>query len=68
MTKLRLAASINVGVCDSCPAVHVNLIDAGGEVFATASVPIQVGDQFIARFKACMDEVQERAPAGSRTQ
>src|SRR5947209_5074106 len=37
--KIEEAASVNVGACNFCPSVHINLFDRDGDCFATASVP-----------------------------
>lgn len=54
---VKEAASISCGTCDFCPAVHVNLINENGEVFATASVPIENCEPFITNFRRCMSEL-----------
>lgn len=65
---VREAKSINCGECDFCPAVHVNLIDAEGDIFATASVPCEIGEQFIAHFRSCMTGLARRSSAPTRKQ
>ena len=67
-SDVQEAASINCGACDFCAAVHVNLIDESGEIFATASVPAAIGEEFIARFRTAMSEVAKRSPAPGRIQ
>ncbi len=59
------AKAINAHACAFCPAVHVNFLDALGQVFATASVPIENAEPFIAQFRAAMAELAARhsAPA-----
>lgn len=64
----REAASISCGSCDFCAAVHVNLLNENGDVFATASVPAYVADEFIARFRMCMTEIANRVSAPLRRQ
>lgn len=66
--KILEAASITVGACESCPAVHVNLIDIDGNVFATANVPAETCAEFIVRFRACATEIAQRHSAPSRQQ
>jgi hypothetical protein len=56
------AVSIAIGVCEVCPAVHVNLIDGTGAVYATASVPVEVGSTFIKRFRDGLIEAAARRP------
>lgn len=68
MTNILEAASIDCAACDFCPAVHINLIDGAGDVFATASVPIHIAEDFIARFRACMREIATRHAAPARRQ
>jgi hypothetical protein len=63
------AAKINCHACEFCNAVHVDLIDADGLVYATASVPLEIEQDFIARFCECVREVQARPhPAPARRQ
>ena len=63
------AVQINVGACSFCDGVHINLIDADGEIFATAVVPCDVGEAFIADFRAAMREIaQRKGPATPRRQ
>jgi hypothetical protein len=63
------AARINCHACDFCSAVHIDLIDSDGDIFATAHVPLAIEQDFIARFCECVREVQSRphaAPARRR--
>jgi hypothetical protein len=63
------AKSINAGACDFCDAVHINLLDAGGDVFATASLPASSGEHFIGRIRECMAEIARRGcPSPARRQ
>jgi hypothetical protein len=57
------AAKIDFGACDFCNAVHVNFFDVNGDVFATASLPIELEEAFIAKFKGCVREIRGRAHA-----
>lgn len=66
--KIEEAVSITIGACDFCPAVHVNLRDQDGDIFATASVPVVIGEDFIARFRAAMAELATRHSAPVRRQ
>ncbi len=62
------AASIRAVACDFCPAVHVDFLDRNGECFATASVPAEHFEPFIAQFRAAMAELNERHSAPARRQ
>jgi hypothetical protein len=59
------AARIDFGACDFCNAVHINFFDVNNNVFATASLPIELEEAFIAKFKGCVSEIKARhaAPA-----
>jgi hypothetical protein len=57
------AARISCHACDFCNAVHVDFIDIDGDVFATASVPIEIEMEFMARFAACVTEIKGRSHA-----
>ena len=68
-TRLSTEASrISAGACDFCPAVHVNFHDDAGEVFATASVPIENCEPFIAQFRKAMGELSLRQSAPKERQ
>lgn len=67
-SDIQEADTISVGSCDFCPAVHVNLRDRNGDIFATASVPIFNCEAFIANFRECMRELGERHSAPARRQ
>jgi hypothetical protein len=62
---ILLANTINLGICDLCSAIHINLYDGAGEVFATALLPDRQIDEFIGRLQACRRELATRhsAPA-----
>ena len=60
--EIRSAAQVSVGLCDGCDAVHINLIDEAGEVFATAALPISSGDAFIADIRRSMARSRNRMP------
>lgn len=51
MSDLREASQISVGSCDFCSAVHVNFLDEDGEIFATASIPIDRVNEFCRRVR-----------------
>jgi threonine dehydrogenase-like Zn-dependent dehydrogenase len=61
--QARQAANIDCGTCDFCAAVHVNLMDENHSIFATASVPAAVGEEFISRFRECLSELGSRCSA-----
>jgi hypothetical protein len=61
--KILEAAKVDFGACDFCNAVHLNFIDVNGNVFATASLPIELEETFIGRFKGCVREIKGRAHA-----
>lgn len=65
---VREAAKISCGACDFCPAIHVDLKDAAGETFATASVPLHNAEAFIGLFRAAMTELATRHSAPARKQ
>jgi hypothetical protein len=54
------AKSIRVVACDFCPAVHIDFLDGHGECFATASVPREHFDPFIAQFRDAVTELDRR--------
>lgn len=62
------ARSIRAVACDFCPAVHVDLLDAAGECFATGSVPREHFEPFLAQFREAMAELEKRhnAPASKQ--
>lgn len=62
------SSDISCGACDFCPAVHVNLHGVDGEVFATASVPLENCEPFIAKFRSAMAKLSERHSAPARQQ
>jgi hypothetical protein len=62
------AQGITAGPCDCCPAVHVNLHDASGKVFATASVPLENCDGFVTQFRLAQAELANRFPAPAMKQ
>lgn len=62
------AASIRAVACDFCPAVHVDLLDENGECFATASVPREHFDPFIAQFREAVVSLEKRHSAPPRKQ
>lgn len=62
------AASVNLGPCDFCPAIHINLLDAEGTVFATASLPVELAEEFITRMRSCAQELTLRHAAPQRRQ
>lgn len=66
--KILEATTVTVGMCDFCPAVHVNLRDEGGTVFATASIPIAGMEQFIAMLRDATKDRALRADAPVKTQ
>lgn len=68
MSAIREAKGISCHACDFCPAVHVNLLDHTGEIFATASVAAGDGEAFIAMFRAAMAQVATRCAAPARRQ
>lgn len=59
MTILE-AASINAGACEFCGDVHVNMFDADGEIFATASVPLDCLWPLIEQMRAAAAVVTAR--------
>jgi hypothetical protein len=59
--EIQEAAKIDFGARDFCNAVHVNFFDVNGDVFATASLPIELEEAFIIQFKACVREIKARA-------
>jgi hypothetical protein len=61
--EIRSAAQVSAGLCDTCDAVHINLIDDAGEVFATAALPASVVDAFIADIRRKMERSRSRTPA-----
>lgn len=62
MTKpIQQASGISCAICDHCAGVHVNLRDAKGNLFASALVPVETGEAFLAQFSACMAEIIQRA-------
>lgn len=62
------AVSIRAVACDFCPAVHVDLLDGNGECFATASVPREHFEPFIAQFRAAIADLDKRHSAPARKQ
>ncbi|MDQ2084778.1 hypothetical protein RA307_31755 [Xanthobacteraceae bacterium Astr-EGSB] len=66
MSDILHADSITVGACDVCPAVHVNLLDDRGEVFATGALPVELIDLFVRRLQDAKRTLVMRhaAPAG----
>lgn len=62
-TDCMEAASIRAVACDFCPAVHVDLLDRGGECFATASVPREHFEPFIAQFREAVAALENRHSA-----
>jgi hypothetical protein len=65
---ILLANTINVGVCDLSSAIHINLYDGAGEVFATAVLPDRQIDEFVGRLQACRRELATRHSAPARRQ
>ena len=63
MSRPREAVSVNVGSCDFCSAVHINLLDADGECFATAALPVHHVDEFCRRMCAERDRNLGQVPA-----
>jgi hypothetical protein len=61
--EIEQAVSINAQACEFCPAVHVNLIDAEGDVFASGSVPIDTVEPFIDQIRAAVAELAKRHSA-----
>jgi hypothetical protein len=67
--KIIEATSISLGVCDFCRTVHVNLLDATGEILASAGVPVEIAEAFIEGFRAQVAIIQARPhPAPARRQ
>jgi hypothetical protein len=62
------AKRVNLGTCDFCSGVHINLYDGAGEVFASALLPDHHIDEFIARLQACRSEIATRHSAPARRQ
>jgi hypothetical protein len=62
----KQAENINAQACDFCPAVHINLMDGNGEVFASGSIPVQECEAFIAMIRCAVLELGKRhsAPTG----
>lgn len=57
------AASISCSTCDFCPAVHVNFHRQNGDIFATASVPVEVIEEFIEQIRDCAKQTGTYSPA-----
>ena len=67
-SKIEQAANISAGACDLCPAIHINFLDADGDCFATASVPIANAEPFIKQVRDAMGIIGKRHSAPSRRQ
>lgn len=63
---IEQAVTINATACEFCPAVHVNLMDVAGDLFASANVPIENIEPFIKQVRDAAAELATRhsAPAG----
>ena len=62
------AASITVGVCDTCDGIHINLHDDARDVFATGVLPVELAGLFIGRLSQCIAEIALRVPPGAQRQ
>ena len=67
-SKIEEAVTVAVGVCDFCPAVHVNFRDGNGDCFATASVPVANCAGFIRKFQEALAEIHRRHSTPTRKQ
>lgn len=60
--EVEEAVQISCSPCAFCPAIHINLIDAAGEIFATASLPAASLEAFIEDLRGAARHVAERSP------
>ena len=45
------AATVHCAPCNSCRAIHINLVNDSGKVFATAVIPLSGAPGFIRGFE-----------------
>jgi hypothetical protein len=66
--SIQEAESVDVGACDFCATAHINLFDKDGNLFASAGLPAELIEPFIARLRAVAAELAARCSAPTRRQ
>jgi hypothetical protein len=67
MSAILTAHHVVIALCDSCPAVHIDLCHADGTIFATASCGPEEAwiESFIAELRKQGEIARRRAGGGS---
>jgi hypothetical protein len=64
----RTAHYVNTGICDTCPAVHIDMFDEEGVRFARAGLPIESVDAFCKGLQQMKAQALLRVSAPERQQ